>query len=354
MARFFDGARAAAHEVTPQLAADTLLIRAAEGTLLATWPIADIRVRDRPDRSGAVTLSHREDPARLVIADQAVLRALSSAGVRIPIPRRWRPLHWVALSGALLAVLVGAVLLLDLLPRIVALALPVAWEDRFGAWTERSALRDQRRCTGPDGQRALDTLVARLRQAGGIDRPVRITVLNDPTVNALTLPGGRIVVMRGLIDKVDDGAELAAVIAHEMGHVAHRDPTTLLLRQLGLGVAAATFGWNDALGGAAGLAQGFLALSYSRRAEAAADAAAQQYLTRAGLRADGLGRFFARLEVLEGHGGDRQVGDPQDGGIPWLATHPPTEQRRAEATRSTAGAAPFTEAEWAALRTICR
>ncbi len=344
MARFFDGVRAGAHDATPELAADVLVIHAADGTVLAIWPIAEIRARDRPDRSGTVTLSRGDTPARLVVADQALLRALLGVGGRLPVVRRWRPLHWVALSGALAAALLGGALLLDLLPRIVAVTLPAAWEDQFGAWVERSLVRDHRICTGPGGQNALDTLVARLRQAGEVDRPVRIAVLDDPTVNAVTLPGGRILVMRGLIDMVDDGAELAGVIAHEMGHVAHRDPTTLLLRRMGLGMVTAALGWNDTLGSAAGLAQGFLALSYSRHAEAAADAAAQQYLTRAGLRADGLGRFFARMATLEGHGG----------GIPWLATHPPTEQRRALATRSTAGAPPFSDTKWAALRAICR
>ena len=202
---------------------------------------------------------------------------------------------------------------------------------------ERSLARDHRRCAGSDGQRAPGIQVARLRQAGGIERPVGIAVFDDPTVNAVTLPGGRIVLMRGLIDTVDDGAELAGVIAHEMGHIAHRDPTTLLLWRMGLGMVAAT------LGGAAEVAQDFLALSYSRRAGAAADAAAQQYLTRVGLRADGLGRFVARLETLDDH----------DGGIPWLATHPPTEQHSALATRSTAGMPPFSDAEWAALCAIC-
>jgi len=369
VARFFDGERAAAHDVTLQFiaahdaasqpTADVLLMRATDGTVLATWPITEIRARDRPDRSGAVTLSCSDTPARLVVADQALLRALSKAGVRLATPQRWRPLHWTALVGALVAALLGGALLLDLLPRIVAVALPVAWEDQFGAWAQRSVLRDHRWCSGPAGQRALDSLVARLRQAGGIDRQVRIAVLDDPTVNAVTLPGGRIVVMRGLIDKVDDGAELAAVIAHEMGHVAHRDPTTLLLRRMGLGMVAAALGWNDTLGSAAGLAQSVLALSYNRRAEAAADAAAQEYLSRAGLRADGLGRFFARMETLERQDGERQDeerqgGEGQGGGVPWLATHPPTEERRAQGTHSTTGAPPFSDAEWAALRDICR
>jgi predicted Zn-dependent protease len=162
-------------------------------------------------------------------------------------------------------------------------------------------------------------------------------------VNALTLPGGRVLVMRGLIDKAQDGAELAGVIAHELGHVAHRDPTTLLLRQVGIGFIAASLGWNDALANAGGIAQDLMTLSYSRRAEAAADAAGEAYLNRAGLRADGLGRFFAHLEATEGHGV-----------IALLATHPPTEERRAHSTRSTDGALPLSDAEWVAVRSMCR
>jgi predicted Zn-dependent protease len=171
---------------------------------------------------------------------------------------------------------------------------------------------------------------------------VRIAVIDSPIVNALTLPGGRVLVMRGLIRRIDDGAELAGVIAHELGHVAHHDATTLMLRQLGIGFVMALLGWNDALGGVGEIAQNLATLSYSRRAEAAADAAAEAFLTRAGLRADGLGRFFARLEAIEGHGS-----------IPLLASHPSTEERRARATVSTAGTPPLSDAEWVAVRRMC-
>ena len=146
--------------------------------------------------------------------------------------------------------------------------------------------------SGPDarptnlqgGGRAARTgvMVARLRAAGGIEPAVRIAVLDDRMVNAPTLPGGRVLVMRGLIDKAQDGAELAGVIAHELGHVAHRDPTTLLLRQLGIGFITASLGWNDALANAGGIAQDGLPCLYSRRAEAAADAAGERISTVSG------------------------------------------------------------------------
>lgn len=344
MARFFDGERAAAHDVAPQLDAQTLLIRTADGTILARWPIADI-IADEPVVPGdEVTLARRKHPARLRTDDTVLLSSLAGAGVRLR--HRWQGYawHWSVLAAALLTTALGIVLLITELPQVVASFVPTSWEDRIGASEEAALFKRHHRCETPSGQLALDTLMARLRAAGGVVRPVTIAVLNDPQVNAFALPGGHVLVMRGLIDTVDDGPELAAVIAHELGHVAHDDPTTLMVRRMGIGLLAAAMGWNDALGTAANFGGDFVTMAYSRQAEAAADAASQQFLTAAGLRADGLGRFFDRMEQREGQSHD----------IPWLATHPPTEERRAHATTSTAGAPPFTDMEWAALRSICR
>jgi predicted Zn-dependent protease len=341
MARFFDGESAAAHEVTPELTGAALLLRGADGSTVATWPIRGIVAVSGPDAGSAVTLALHREPARVVIDDAALLSALALAGVRLRHRARhaW---HWFALIGAALATVAGAVLLLDLAPRLAAPLIPSTFEDRLGNLVEATLTAGHRVCKRADGQRALDSLVNKLRAAGGIDRAVRIEVVDDPMVNAFTLPGGRVIVMRGLINTASDGAELAGVIAHELGHVAHRDPTTMLLRQLGIGFVAASLGWNNTLGGAGGIAQDLVTLSYSRHAEAAADAAGETFLTRAGLRADGLGRFFARLETVEGHGT-----------IPFLTTHPPTEERRAQATRSTAGTAPLSNAEWVTVRRMC-
>ena len=344
MARYFDGEQARAHEVQPQLVGGALVLRGEDGTVVTAWPVADITVRDGPDTAGTFSLGYANTPARLRLADPRLLRALADAGLRLPVARRWRARHWATLFGALAATVVAGALLLDALPGLIAPLLPASWENRLGGWVEAAMFHDQPDCAGAAGQRALDTLVSRLRADGRINQPVRIAVVDNDIVNALTLPGGRVLVMRGLLDKADDGDEVAGVIAHELGHVAHHDPTTLLLRQLGLSTVAAAFGWNDTLGSAAGLAQSLLTLSYSRRAEAAADAAGEQFLTAAGLRADGLGRFFARLQTL----GDRGPG------VSWLATHPPTEERREHASRSSTGAPAFSAAEWDAVRAMCR
>ena len=100
-----------------------------------------------------------------------------------------------------------------------------------------------------------------------IKTPVNISVLDDSAVNAFTLPGGRVLVMRGLIARVDDGTELAGVIAHELGHVAHRDPTTQLLRGMGLSMLLHMLGLGDASNTAASGASNLMSLAYTREAE---------------------------------------------------------------------------------------
>src|SRR5438477_621606 len=64
--------------------------------------------------------------------------------------------------------------------------------------------------------------------------PIRITVLRKSEANAITLPGGIVYVFQGLIDKSETPDELAGVIAHEFGHVAHRDGTRHVLAHAGM------------------------------------------------------------------------------------------------------------------------
>jgi len=190
----------------------------------------------------------------------------------------------------------------------------------------------------------LHDLTRRLAQAAGIGRPVPITVVNDMTVNALTLSGGRIVVFRGLIARADDADEVAAVLGHEMGHVARYDPEAALLRELGFSAVLSMVGHGDASGLRYG--RNLLSLSYSREAETAADEAALRYLATAGMNPAGLARFFAVLDRLQG-GADAAV-------IPWLATHPPTALRRQRAAIAASGGPAMDDADWWAVRRVCR
>ncbi|MGD9897335.1 MAG: M48 family metallopeptidase, partial [Candidatus Methylacidiphilaceae bacterium] len=170
---------------------------------------------------------------------------------------------------------------------------------------------------------------------------VTITVVDDPDVNAFALPGNRIVVLRGLIDTAKDGDELAGILAHESAHLAHLDPVVGVIRNVGLSAIAHSLGMGGAL--APKLGTRMLSLAYSRSVEARADRSAAAYLHAAGLRADGLARFFTRLQQLQG----------SDILPAFLSDHPPLAQRKTKMADDAAGVAALSPREWAAIRSMC-
>jgi Zn-dependent protease with chaperone function len=299
--RFNDGRRGVTHIVRLLIFGRELRIVGDGDVTLAVWKIADVQAAPELDPDGVVTLTARHQPGVLRIDDSAELVALRRAGIRLPGQKAWARRHWIGVAAGLAATVVLGVLVVNSLPRWIAGTIPIAWEQSIGEPAEALMTASSSRCTGHDGLVALEGLVTRLRAAGGIEMPVTISVLDDKTVNAFTLPGGHVLVMRGLIGAVTDGPMLAGVIAHELGHVAHRDSLTLMLRAMGLTILLNSIGLGDPSGSAAGGASSLMDLAYSRAAEAAADASAIDFLTKAGLRADGLSRFFVLIPPPRAH-----------------------------------------------------
>ena len=74
--------------------------------------------------------------------------------------------------------------------------------------------------SAPTTERYLNEILARLAPASETPtEPYRVTILDSPVVNAFALPSGDIFVTRGLLALANDGAEVAAVMAHEIAHV---------------------------------------------------------------------------------------------------------------------------------------
>ena len=87
---------------------------------------------------------------------------------------------------------------------------------------------------GAAGRAALDKLVGQLKAAAALPYPLRVDVVRRADFNAFALPGGHIYAFQGLIDRAQTPDEVAGVLAHEIGHVAHRDGTRTVLQAAGL------------------------------------------------------------------------------------------------------------------------
>ncbi|MCF6266738.1 MAG: M48 family metallopeptidase [Desulfuromusa sp.] len=123
-----------------------------------------------------------------------------------------------------------------------------------------------------------------------------IFLVDSVEINALALPGGNIIVYSGLLKQVQSENELAMILAHELGHFAHRDHLRGLGRGLGVAVAAALlFGGESAASSLVSKTLLTFQARYSQDQESAADQFGLDLLTKRYGHAGGATDFFSRL-----------------------------------------------------------
>ena len=154
--------------------------------------------------------------------------------------------------------------------------------------------------------------------------PWTFRAVDDPSPNAFALPGGFIFVTRGLLDLMNNEAELASVVGHEIGHVTARHSVQQMsqqqLAQLALGVGAILSPTVAQLGGVASQGLGLLFLKYSRDDERQADDLGFRYALTQGYDVRYMDDVFRSLQRL----GEESKQSP----LPtWLATHPGEAER---------------------------
>lgn len=169
------------------------------------------------------------------------------------------------------------------------------------------------------------------------DEKFTFTILDSPVVNAFALPGGYVYITRGLATLASNEAELAGVIAHEIGHVVARHSAQRYSRSVLTQILAG--GLSMAIGNGAGEiintgASAYLK-SFSREHEFEADMLGVRYITRAGYDPDAMATFLEKLRahsrlqaVLAGKSPDDV--DQYD----FMATHPRTLDRIQQAHQS--------------------
>lgn len=170
------------------------------------------------------------------------------------------------------------------------------------------------------------------------DVTYKFTVLDSPIVNAFALPGGYIYITRGILALANSEAELAAVLGHEIGHVAARHQASRysqgVLTQLGATVLSAAIG-VPAASQAIGLGSNLYMSSYSRAQETQSDQLGVRYLVRAGYDPMAMSNFLRAMSIEQSI--EAQLDGKQQARASYLSSHPDTGQRvgesRAEAAK---------------------
>ena len=233
--------------------------------------------------------------------------------------------RWIDRVGLVPALIAGGAITASVLalgylaPHWLAPHVPMSWERNVGG----AIVGDfgDLRCRDPKGQRALEALVERVSPgATAGPTPIKVAALNLPMFNAAALPGGYIVVFRPAITETDPEA-LAGIVVHEVAHVRRRHVTEALIRELGIGALIRLFA-----GDLGANAEQLVALRYTRKNEAQADADAIGMLKRAGISPEPTAALFQRLA--------REQGEGLSTSAEFLRSHPLSGGRAANFARS--------------------
>lgn len=351
-AQFNDGKTAKSQAVILSWGDNALTIRDAEGGFLAKWPLPEMRAVPVPHGSGEVRVALGHGPgARLTVRDEEDIAHMRAVCANLDMkPGReagwWKPyLGWG--SAAVVSVVVIFTVIIPQLSAQLARVVPWSWEVALTEQVEPKLLMvfgADSYCEGP----GLDVLRQRtkyLATATGFDHPLTISVVDSPVANAMALPGGRVLVFKGLIDKAEDPNAVVGVLAHELGHVAGRHGMTGLI-QSSATAALISLVLGDVTGGAAiaVLTETLIDKSYSRDMEREADQYALAAMEKADWDARPLAGLLAKLGA--GHGGG--------GAMDWLSSHPATGERTAEIEADRHGAGrTMTAHEWGQVQALC-
>jgi hypothetical protein len=360
---YFDGKTSARQPVNIEATDEGLLIRSVDGVLIDGWRYGELRAMPAPEHLLRLARFGRPVLARLEIRDPGLAALIDERAD--PLDRtgiterrlRKRVVGWTlaATASLVLVAIYGVPALSD---RIAPL-IPLSVEHRLGLAVDAQvrAMLDNRNSGGAfecgtaeaeqPGRAALNQLLGKMQAAAGLPIPLKVAVVRRGEANAVALPGGHIYVFRGLVAQARSPDELAGVIAHEIGHIAHRDGTRSVLQSAGLSFLFGMLLGDFTGGGVVVIAAKTVVQSaYSREVEAAAD----NYGVRLMAGVGGDVRAFA--EILD------RIAGAIEPGVKILLDHPQTKDRVA-AINAAAAALPsvhrplLNAAEWAALKRIC-
>jgi len=348
-ATFYDGV--SGRRRTVALRTGIVLEIVEDDTLIASWPWETLRRVDAARGLLRLTSTGAPELARLEITSPSLISRISEMAPRFrgdetTSVSSFRIVGW-SLAAAV-SIIVVAIYGVPLAADRLAPMIPNSVETRLGTMVDNQvkAIFGDKACSGEEGSAALKKMVAALEKQGGLPFEAQTAVINNGIPNAFALPGGKVYVFKGLLEVAQSPDELAGVLAHELGHVAHRDGMRRLIQTGGTSwLIGLLFGDISGSGAAIFMTRQVLDASYSREAESAADVFAAKTMKGLGRSPEPLGELLVRVTGAEKSG----ISDI-------IASHPVSIERL-EAMKKLAvpetGKPILSFGEWRALKAIC-
>lgn len=342
---YFDGRRSQGHPATIRLEEGRLHLRFGDGDYL----FDSNNLRLGTGVGGAGCYLHLPRGAVFESSDQAALaalaRAASTRGARGWLQRLEGSYRWIAVSAVVVILCVIGSLLYGVpwISRQIAERVPVELEKRLGTeslaaldslWLAPSGLPEDRQ---QEVLRVFAPYLDRLVEAHPEHQLQVLLRASDALgANALALPGGTMVFTDELVRLAENDCELVAIMAHETGHIVHRDTMRGIVQSsLALWLVMSISGDLSAASDLTTSVPAVLAnLGYSRKMESEADDFALEFMLSNQLPPSCFANIMQRLERQA-----RKKGGQSDGLSGFLSTHPPTPERIQRFLDQTAAAA---------------
>jgi predicted Zn-dependent protease len=217
-------------------------------------------------------------------------------------------------------VLVGLPLLGKLI-EATTIFIPQSVERKIGDRALESMAAQFKPCKDAEAERLLNKIIDDLLSHQD-DRDMKVTVhlYKTTTSNAFALPGNNMAVLTGFLEDAETEQEISGVLAHEIGHIAHRDAIKYMMQQLGLSALfSLSAGDTSSITKFTATLSG---LSYSREKELEADAFSKDIMSKGGYGTQGLIDFLGRVDET-----DSEVLRQLQTNLSFLSTHPETAER---------------------------
>ena len=325
---YLDGQTAARQRVSIRLMRLGLHVTTERGATL-WWPYEEIRQTQGFYSGEQVRLERGgEFSEALLVSDISFLTQLHQIApelaTRFHEPARRRRRARIVLIAALASIGILTVLYLWGIPALaafVASRVPVSWEEHLGRSVVKHLVPPAMRCADNTRTRVIDEIITVLTAPLPTSPfTIRVIVVNDSTINAFAVPGGYIVLYRGLLEKTQTAEELAGVLAHELQHIFKHHVTQALIQHVSTGLLLAAITGDTSKATAYGLESARLLgiLRYSRQSEEEADAAGMRMLLESGIDPKGMIAFYELLTKSTSETSSI---------LKYLSTHPSTGDR---------------------------
>lgn len=213
------------------------------------------------------------------------------------------PLREFLLLGTALSIFMFTlVLVLSFISDYLVAYIPIELEQKLFSATTSSFSSAETNQTHEQTQEYLNEILNKLNtQSEGAEFPYRLLLSDMEEANAFALPGGQIVVTRGLLSRIQTENGLAMVIAHELAHQQLRHPIRSLGRTIIVTLAITSlFGMeNSTINSYLTSGVNLTLLSFSRDQEREADELGQQMLKKTYGHASGASEFFESMQSGE-------------------------------------------------------